>query len=101
MLGVVFTAACLCAVPSLQGQEEIKNVRIDLLTGPLEITAKNQGNIDRLISVRFNKKLLKEFKTDIGSWLDLLATYRGVDADYIVLRTNQGSGYAAELTCLC
>jgi hypothetical protein len=87
-----FAMAFLCAIVSLKAQEGEKKIRIDLLTGPLEISSKNQNENTRIISVRFNQQLLKEIKTGFGDWLDFLAMYSGSNATYIVLRTNSGSG---------
>src|SRR3982751_3982867 len=68
-------ATFLCVAAPLKAQENEKTIRIDLLNGPLEITARNQNENIRLISVRFNQKVLMEIKTGFGDWLDFLATY--------------------------
>jgi hypothetical protein len=88
VLVLIFGFAC-----NLFGQtaEPEKTLRIDLLSGRLEITAKNQKD-ERVISVRLGQRSLKEFKTYAGPWLDFLGTYSGVEAAYVVLRTNMGSG---------
>jgi hypothetical protein len=73
-------------------QQTAKTVRTDTLSGPLEITARNQSDKVRLISVQLNKRPLTEFRTEAGDRLDLLATYAGSDVTYVVLRTNMGQG---------
>jgi len=96
-----FAMAFLCAIVSLKAQEGEKKARIDLLTGPFEISSRNQNEKTRLISVRFNQKLLKEFKAGFGDWLDFLAMYSGSNATYIVLRTNFGSGACGPTDVFC
>lgn len=90
--GAVFALFCLCIVTSVKAQQEEQAVRISARTGLLEITARNQTDENRLISVKLNNQLLREFKTDFGVTLDFLATYTGIDATYVVLRTNMGQG---------
>ncbi len=83
---------CPTVTIATNAQQVSQGVRVSTLTGMLEITAKNQAEF-RLISVKLDSQVLKEFKTDLGVDLDLLATYEyGAEATYIVLRTNMGQG---------
>ena len=91
-VGTVVMLSCLCAAIPTKAQQEEQAVRISTWTGVLEITARNQMGDVRLISVKLNNQLLKEFKTHSGGHLDFLATYTGIEATTIVLRTNMGQG---------
>ena len=58
----------------------------------MEISASNQSEQERLITVKLDGHVLKQFKTRFGDWLDILASYTAGDAAYVVLRTNIGNG---------
>ena len=58
----------------------------------MEISAINQSEQERLITVKLGDRIRKQFKTHPGTWLDILASYAAADATYVVLRTNIGNG---------
>ena len=91
-VGKAFLLLWVCAVAPARAQQEQLAVQVTTRAGLMEVRAKNQTDEVRQISVALNGQLLTEFKTDFGITLDFLATYAGIDATYIVLRTNQGQG---------
>ena len=93
--GLVFAAFWLWAVAPAGAEEQAQEeqaVRLSIGTSLLEVGAVNQSDEVRLISVRLDDKSLAEFKTDPGMTLDLMATYSGAGATYLVLRTNLSQG---------
>ena len=81
--------------PQVEPQGELQDeqqVGITIGAGFLEIAASNQSDTGRAISVRLGDQVMAEFKTDFGMALDLLATYAGAGATYVVLRTNLSQG---------
>lgn len=97
--GMVSAACWTCATFPARAQgeaqaepQEEQTARISIGPGLLEITARNETDTARAISVGLDDKSLAEFKTDPGMALDLLATYTGAGATYVVLRTNLSQG---------
>lgn len=90
--GTVFALFCLCAITTVKAQQEEQVVKFSTREGLLEISARNQSEQDRLITVKLDGQILKRFKTHFGDWLDILASYTAGDATYVVLRTNIGNG---------
>src|SRR5215213_6512882 len=83
----------LCTALGANAQEEAAVAHAYTQVGHLEITAKEPTPRARMISLKLDGQLLEEFETDVGgSGLDVLATYTGIDATYVVLRTNMGQG---------
>src|SRR5947209_221620 len=91
-IGVVFTLSSACAVSTVKAQQEEQVVKLTIQEGVLEISATNQSEQERLITVKLGNRILKQFKTRFGDWLDILASYTAGDATYVVLRTNIGNG---------
>jgi hypothetical protein len=82
----------LCVAPGANAQQE-EATHAYTQAGHLEITAKEPTPRARVISLKLNGQLLEELETDVGSnGLDVLATYTGKDATYVVLRSNMGQG---------
>src|SRR5688572_31594448 len=88
----ILVILCTCLANPLLALQLVRSVLVDILGGRLEISARNASTQVRLISVRLNDRNLKEFETDYGDILELLATHTDSTTTYVVLRTHLGSG---------
>lgn len=59
------------------------------------ISRSNEAADFETISVKVGGKLLKQFAVANGGFLNVVATFNGYDADYLLLRTSMGQGACA------
>ena len=99
LVGTIFALFLLCAAPIAQAQQDEQVVTISIFWGDVEISAKNVSDQSRLITVTLddgtNEHVLKQFKTNPGSSIDILASYNASAYVYVVLRTETGNGTCA------
>src|ERR1051326_1460919 len=99
LVGTIFAFFCLCAAPIAHAQQDEQVVTISIFWGDVEISAKNVSDQSRLITVTLddgtNEHVLKQFKTNPGSSIDILASYNASAYVYVVLRTETGNGACA------
>jgi hypothetical protein len=59
------------------------------------ITRSNEAADFETVSVKSGGKLLKQFATSNGGFLNVVATFNGYDGEYLLLRTSMGQGACA------
>ena len=83
---LIFFALCF----SVNAQE--KTVRAYFENHLVEVSADSNIGDSRVVTIKVNGQGVKVFTIDAGFTLDVLATYKGFNEYYLVLRTNIGSG---------
>jgi hypothetical protein len=98
-VGIILAIFCLCAAPVVWAQQDEQVVSVSIFWGDVEISSKNQPDDSRLITVTLDdgntERVLKQFKANAGSSIDILASYAASGGTYVVLRTEPGNGACA------
>src|SRR5262249_33046749 len=88
----LFLMVACCAAPVVaQSQNTVKAVRLEQ-TAKLFPKLENEGADFTTVNVVVDGKLLKQFAAKDVSLPNVVATFNGLDADYLVYRTHSGQG---------
>lgn len=95
LLLLAFCLAIITRPAPVSAQDDV--ARAIILGENVEFTI-NRGNEAadfETISVKVGAKLLKQFAVPNGGFLNVVATFNGHEADYLLLRTSMGQGACA------
>jgi hypothetical protein len=84
----------IAAAGSLRAQEVVKAVVVNEV---VEIASLPRSDRDDFATVelRMNGKVIRKFTTDRPVFPEVIGTFKGVDAEYVLYRTSTGSGACA------
>lgn len=95
LLLFAFCLAVITGSATVSAEEDVaraiilgENVEFTIIRG-------NEAADFETISVKVGGKLLKQFAAPNGGFLNVVATFNGPEADYLLLRTSMGQGACA------
>ena len=93
---LIFVAIrCLMVTPTATAQNvSTRSIVLDQIVKFSTGLPRDQADF-RTVSVIFGDRLLKQFATPRGDFLQVVATFNGYDGDYLLLRTSMGQGACA------